>query len=337
MEKVVTFGEIILRLSTNSGERIAQTNLLNMQYGGAEANVSISLSHFGHHVYLLSKVPENPLSDGALNHLKSYGVRTEYVLKGGERLGTYYMETGVGERSAEVTYDRKHSSINELTLSEINFDEIFRGATLYHLSGITPALSENIKEITLESLKKAKEHDVIISFDFNYRSKLWSRQEAAETIKTLLPYVDMCSCGELDAVHILGIKEANKTWDQTKRLTYYYDEMSRLYPNIKYMSSTFRTVMSASANRLQGNLYVDGIMYQSKEHLIDPIVDRVGGGDAFASGILHGILTEMEPQETISFATAASALKHTIHGDCNPFSVNEIKAFCGNGSGNIIR
>lgn len=337
MKKVVTFGEIVLRLSTDSGERLAQTNHLTMQYGGAEANVSVSLSNFGHKVYLLSKIPVNALSVGALTHLRSHGVHTDYILKGGERLGTYYLETGVGERSAEVTYDRKHSSISELAPHEIDFDKIFQDATLYHLSGITPALSENLKEITLQSLRKAKEHDVTVSFDFNYRSKLWSQQEAAETIKAFLPYVDICSCGELDAIHILGIREANKSLDRSKQLIYYYDEIKALYPNIKYMSSTFRTVMSASANRLQGNLYTDGTLYQSKEHVIDPIVDRVGGGDAFASGILHGILTEMEPEETISFATAASALKHTIHGDCNTFSVEEIKSFSGNASGHIIR
>lgn len=337
MNKIITFGEIILRLSTNIGERLYKTNQLTMHYGGAEANVSVSLANFGHDVYIVSKVPKNALGNAAKFQLESNGVHTDYLLKGGERLGTYYLETGVGERNAQVTYDRKYSSISKLVADEIDFDKIFEDATLFHVTGITPALSKDLADLTLLLLKKAKEKGVITSFDFNYRSKLWSQQEAASTFKQFLPYVDICFCGELDAIHFLGMDKLDESIDEAERLKRYYEEIQSLYPNIKYLSSTFREVISASMNRLQGNYYTNGVLYQSKVHQIDQIVDRVGAGDAFAAGILHGVLKGMEPEKTVSFATAGSALKHTILGDSNSFSEDEIMAFCEKESSKIIR
>ena len=218
MKKIITFGEILLRLSTTVGERILQANQLTMNYGGAEANVAVSLANFGYDVNFVSKVPNNAFGDAVERHLRSNGVHTNYVLRGGERLGAYYLETGIGERSAQVIYDRKHSSISMLAEDEINFDEIFQDATLFHVSGITPALSPTLSDITLLALKKAKEHGVTTSFDFNYRSKLWSKEEAAKAFKRLLPYVDICSCGEKDAIHFLGIKEADDTLDALRNL-----------------------------------------------------------------------------------------------------------------------
>ncbi|MEK5038188.1 sugar kinase [Sporosarcina sp. FSL K6-3457] len=337
MKKIITFGEILLRLSTRIGVRTVQANELTLHYGGAEANVAVSLANFGHDVRFVSKVPDNSLGTAAESHLRLYGVDTSHLLRGGERLGTYYLETGVGERSAKVIYDRKYSSISELTEEEIDFDEIFQGASLFHVSGITPALSPILQALTLLALQKAKDHGVMTSFDFNYRSKLWSQKDAANAIAPLLPYVDICSCGELDAIHLLNIEEAPSSLDKEMKLQYYYDKIQEMYPNITYMSSTFRQVISASANTLQGNLYTDGVLYHSKVHHIEPIVDRVGGGDAFAAGILHGIIDGQTPEQIVSFATAASALKHTVHGDCNVFSVDEIKGFIDNGSGRIIR
>lgn len=337
MKKIITFGELLLRLSTRIGERTVQANELTMHYGGAEANVAVSLSNFGHDVRFVSKVPNNSLGHAAERHLRMYGVDTSDLLRGGERLGTYYLETGVGERSAQVTYDRKYSSISELSKDEIDFDEIFQGAKLFHVSGITPALSPALQVLTLRALQQAKDHGVMTSFDFNYRSKLWSQKEAADAITPLLPYVDICSCGELDAIHLLSIEEAADSLDKEQKLQYYYDKIQKMYPNITYMSSTFRQVVSASANMLQGNFYTAGVLYHSKVHHIEPIVDRVGGGDAFAAGILHGIIDEQTPEQIVTFATAASALKHTVHGDCNVFSVEEIKEFIDNGSGRIIR
>lgn len=337
MKKIITFGEILLRLSTNLGERMIQANKLTAQYGGAEANVAVSLSNFDHKVSVVSKIPDNPIGDAVEKHLQSYGIQTDYLLRGGERLGTYYLETGVGERSAQVTYDRKYSSIAELTEEELNFEEIFQDVALFHVSGITPALSRSVNEITLLLLKKAKEQGITTSFDFNYRSKLWSQQEAGDAITSLLPYVDICSCGELDAIHLLGIEKSEESLTKKKKLKYYYEKIQESYPNLKYISSTFREVISASNNTLQGNFYTGGILYQSTKHELNPIVDRVGGGDAFTAGILHGILEGMSPEQTVSFATAASALKHTVHGDCNVFSEREIIDFMDNGSGKIIR
>lgn len=337
MSKIITFGEILLRLSSNSGERISQANQLHCHYGGAEANVGISLANFEHEVYFVSKVPDNPLGIAAISHLKSAHIHTHYLLKGGDRLGTYYLEPGVGLRSSQVTYDRKHSSLTELMKEELDFDEIFQHADLFHVSGVTPALSPALREITQYALKKAKEYGVMTSFDFNYRSKLWSQQEAAHTIKTLLPYVDICSCGELDAVHLLNIEQPDDQLEKEQQLAYYYGKIQQMFPNIKYMCSTYREVISASVNTLQGNFYTDGRLYQSKIYQIDQIVDRVGGGDAFMSGILHGILDNMEPEETVAFATATSALKHTVHGDCSVFNQDEVQAFIENGSGKIVR
>ncbi|OLS40957.1 sugar kinase [Bacillus sp. MRMR6] len=337
MKKVVTFGEILLRFSTKIGDRLFQTNEIQTHIGGAEANVAVSLSNFGHDVYMVSKVPENPVGSAVESHLRLHGVKTDFLLKGGDRLGTYYVESGVGPRSAQVTYDRKYSSISQLSLEEVNFEEVFSGASLYHVTGITAALSPSMKELVLYSLKKAKELGVTTSFDFNYRAKLWSQKEAAETIKTFLPYVDICSCGELDALHLLAIEKADDSLGAREKLAYYYEQIQQRYPNIQWMSSTFRGVISASTNTLQGNVFVDGVLYQSKVYSIDHIVDRVGGGDAFAAGILHGIIEQRAPEEIVSFATAASVLKHTVHGDCNIFSEGEIHTFANNTPGKIVR
>lgn len=337
MKKVVTLGEIMLRLSTFTGERLIQAKQLTMNYGGAEANVAVSLSHFGYDVYFVSKVPANPLGAAVERHLKANGVRTNYLVKGGERLGTYYLESGSGERSAQVTYDRKYSSFSKLTADELDWKAIFAEAELFHVSGITLALSQNLRDLTLHALKKAKEYGVKTSFDFNYRASLWSQKEAAEAFVQILPYVDSCFCGELDAVYLLGLERADEALSDAERLQVYYQKINELYPNIRYMSSTFRKIQSSTTNMLQGNFYIEGELYQSRVHHIDAIVDRVGGGDAFAAGVLHGIVSGASPQQLISFATAASALKHTVHGDCNLFPADEIARFAENGTGKIAR
>ncbi|QCJ44706.1 sugar kinase [Bacillus sp. S3] len=337
MKKIITLGEILLRFSTHVGERLSQANQAMMHYGGAETNVGVSLAHFGHDVFAMSKIPDNMLGTAVERQLKSYGVHTDFVLKGGERLGTYYLELGSGPRSPQVTYDRKYSSFSTLTIEEIDFDAVFRGADLFHVSSISAALSPNMREVVLHSLRKAKEHGVTTSLDFNYRAKLWSHQEAAEAIRTLLPFVDICFCGELDALYLLGIEKADEAMVPDAKLDYYYQKIKQSYPNIQYMSSTFRQVLSASTHTLQGNFYSGGELYQSKVYTIDHIVDRVGGGDAFAAGILNGILKEQAPEQIVSFATAASVLKHTIHGDCNTFSEVEINQFARLEPGKILR
>jgi 2-dehydro-3-deoxygluconokinase len=337
MKKIVTLGEIMLRFSTTEGKRLSLTDQFTVNYGGAEANVALSLSHFGHDAYFISKVPDNALGIAVDRHLRSNGVRTDYVIKGGDRLGTYYLEAGIGERSPQVTYDRKYSSFSSLKVDEINLDDALRDASLFHVSGITLALSPELRELTFLAIKRAKELGVKTSFDFNYRAKLWSQQEAKEVILPLLPFVDICSCGELDAIYLLGMDKVDESLPQEERLKRYYQKLIELYPNIVFISSTFRTVLSASSNKLQGNLFVGGELYQSRVHHIEPIVDRVGGGDAFAAGILSGILDGHAPGRIISFATAASALKHTVHGDCNAFTKEEVFQFANNETGKIVR
>ena len=334
MANVLTLGEIMLRLSTEPGSRIGQASHFQAHYGGGEANVAISLAHFGHHVSFASKVPDSALGEAVKRHLQGNGVSTDFLLTGGPRLGTYYMESGIGERSAKVIYDRAGSSFATMMETEWDIEQLFAGMDLFHISGITAALSDKWKDLTLKLVKKAKDSNVKISFDINYRGKLWSQQEAGETIRRIMPYVDYCSAGKMDALYLLDIPTYHGT---DKELVYYYNEISRNYSNIQLIYSTNREIKSASSNQLQGTLWVGGNYYESQTHHISPIVDRVGGGDAFAAGILQGILNQSEPQEMINFATAASALKHTVYGDCNQFSKEEINEFLKSGSGKIIR
>ncbi|MGM9902681.1 MAG: PfkB family carbohydrate kinase [Enterococcus sp.] len=335
MGKVVTLGEIMLRLSTNLGDRLQESKEFYAHYGGGEANVAISLANYGHEVSFLSKVPDHSLGYGVEKYLRSYGVETSHLLKGGPRLGTYYMETGIGERAASVIYDRAGSSFATMDHVEWSLAEYFQDVELFHISGITPALSEHWQVMTKEIMKAAKTAGCQISFDINYREKLWTQEQAGDVLEQLLPLVDICSASNLDALYLLGIAEAPQT--VAEPLIYYYEKMNEKFPTIHTFYSTKRTVYSASHNDLQGTLWKNGVYVESDLHEITPIIDRVGGGDAFAGGILHGILTQMSPQQIIDFATAASALKHTIHGDCNSFNQEEVARFLACGSGKIIR
>lgn len=334
MGRILTLGEIMLRFSTPVGDRLGESHQLLAHYGGGEANVAISLANFGHDVSYASKVPDNALGYGVKKYLHAYQVKTDFLLLGGPRLGTYYLETGVGQRPASVIYDRAHSSFADMNIEEWDLETLFKGVTLFHISGITAALSQSWQVATLKLIQTAKEKGCKISFDINYRGKLWTQEEAGEFLKQVLPHIDYCSAGSLDARYLLGIDEKNNSENQ---LMDDYQEIQKRYPNITVLYSTKREIISASNNSLSGTIWINKKFYQSKMHQITPIVDRVGGGDAFAAGVLHGLILEMEPQELIDFATAASALKHTVHGDCNPFSVNEIKAFLASGTGKISR
>lgn len=332
MGKVITLGEIMLRLSTQQGTRIGQSESFQIHYGGAEANVAVSLANYGHTVYFASKVPENSLGEAARKHLQRYDVNTEYLVTGGSRLGVYYLEAGVGERAAAVVYDRAGSSFAEIKTLEWDLDELFQGKDLFHISGITPALSAEWLQWTLDLMDAAKRAKCKISFDINYRNKLWTQQKAGAALQKILPKVDYCSAGQLDACHLLKVAEP----DKKAELTDFYQAMHNQFPNIQVFYSTKRTIRSASDNQLVGTLWIDGQYYESKSHEINPIVDRVGGGDAFSGGILHGLLAGLTPQETVNFAAAAAALKHTVHGDCNQFDQQEVMAFMTS-FGKIIR
>lgn len=335
MSKIVTFGEIMLRLSSDVGIRLKESAAFHAHYGGGEANVAISLANFGHEAVFASKVPNHALGYAVAEHLRKYQVNTQQLVFGGERLGTYYMEAGSGERAAHVIYDRAYSSFSQATREDWSIDALFDGVDLFHVSGITPALSASLQALTIEWVQAAKERGIKVSFDINYRGKLWTQAEAGKVIRQILPYVDYCSAGKLDARYLLGIPEPSGS--VANELIYYYEQIQEQFPNIEVFYSTKREVRSASDNVLQGTLYSEGRYVESQKHHIVPIVDRVGGGDAFAGGILHGLLSGKDLQQTVDFATAASALKHTIHGDCNQFSVQEVEAFLQAGSGKIVR
>lgn len=334
MSNIVTFGEIMLRLSTVTGTHFSNAESFQAHYGGAEANVAVNLANFDHDVAFASKVPDNALGLAAKRHLQKYGVKTKELLFGGNRLGTYYLDSGVGERSSAVIYDRANSSFASVQELEWNFDQLFENVNILHVSGITPALSEKLAEITLDMIKEAKKRDIKVSFDINFRSKLWNHDQASTVISKILPYVDYCSAGKMDALYLLGIPENQAGQDDTD---YYYQKMHEKYSNIEVFYSTKREVHSATSNSLQGTLWKDGKTYLSKIHKLEPIVDRVGGGDAFSAGILHGLLTGADLNYTVSFATAYSSLKHTIYGDCNPFTIREVENLIENGSAKINR
>lgn len=337
MGKIVTLGEVMMRLSTNPGERLAHAQQFDVCYGGGEANVAISLANYGHEVVFASKVPNNALGQSVKKFLNSYGVSTTNLLFGGKRLGLYYMEAGVAKRSANVIYDRLGSSFAAITEIEWDLEALFEGVDVFHISGITSALSKEWQKRTIDLIKFAKNAGVKISFDINYRSKLWSLEEAQETIRKILPYVDYCSAGELDARYLLNIPKCSENNSIKNEMIYYYQEMQGIFTNIGVFYSTKRAIYSATENDLTGNIWMDKKYYESDCHHIDPIIDRIGGGDAFSGGVLHGILCQNDPQTIINFATAASALKHTVLGDCNQFSISEVNDFLDSGSGKIKR
>ena len=334
MSRVLTLGEIMLRLSTSTDTRLSESKQFQVHYGGGEANVAISLANYNHSVSFASKVPNNSLGLAVKRHLQHYGVATDLLLFGGSRLGCYFLENGFGERTSSVIYDRANSSFSEMDFLEWSMDDLFDNVELFHVSGITPAISSSWAMLTQQLMKEAKRRKVKISFDINYRAKLWSHSKAKKVLSILLPFVDYCSAGKLDAVHLLDIEENSINSDN---VSYYYEQMSELYPNIEVFYSTLREIKSNSDNTLVGTIWNKGNLYTSKKHYITPIIDRVGGGDAFSAGILHGLLTNQDFDFSVSFATAASALKHTIYGDCNQFSIEEIEEFMNRTDQRIMR
>lgn len=331
MAKVLTLGEIMLRLSTVES-RLAETSEMQAHYGGGEANVAISLANFGHQAYFASKVPDNALGLAVKRHLNRFGVHTDYLLFGGQRLGIYFLEQGVGIKAANVVYDRAYSSFSQMKENEWERLDLFAGVDLFHLSGITPALSPAWVELLIKLMQEAKSRKVKISFDINFRGKLWSQAQASVALKQILPYVDYLSAGKLDAQYLLGIENT-----QDLSLEQCYQEMQKLYPNVQVIYSTNRTILSAKHNQLQGTIYAQNQYYESEVIDIPDIIDRVGGGDAYSAGILHGLLSGYSAQETVNFATAASALKHMVYGDCNQFTLEEVQAYLKNGSSKINR
>ncbi len=340
MSKVVTLGEIMLRLSTEGQSRFVQSNQFNVTYGGGEANVAVSLANYGHEAYFVSKLPTHEIGQSAINHLRRYGVHTSYVARGGDRVGIYFLETGASMRPSKVVYDRANSAIAEADPKDFDFDAIFEGKDWFHWSGITPAVSPKAAEITKLACQAAKKHGVMVSVDLNYRKKLWTPVEAQAVMKDLMQYVDVCIGNEEDAELVLGFKPSHTdvtsgklNADGYKQI---FKEMKEQF-GFKFVTSTLRESFSATKNGWSALLYDGENFYQSKRYEINPIIDRVGGGDSFAGGLIHGLLTR-KPQEAIEFAVAASALKHTIPGDFNLVNEKEVDTLAGgDASGRVQR
>lgn len=341
MAKVVTFGEIMLRLAPEGYLRFVQADKFTAVYGGGEANVALSLSNYGIDVAFVTKLPKNPIGDAAINALRQYGVDTKKIVRGGNRVGIYFCEKGASQRPSKVVYDRAGASIAEAQKGDFNWDEIFTGDTeWFHFTGITPALGPNVADLCLEACQAAKARGLTISCDINYRKNLWTREEAGKVMAKLMEYVDVCIGNEEDASDIFGIKAAD-TDVTSGKLNHdgYKDVAAKLVERFRFqkVAITLRGSISASDNTWAAMLYDGKESYFSKEYNVR-IVDRVGGGDSFGGALIYGLLNKMENQSALEFAVAASCLKHTIEGDANHVTVDEIKILAGgDGSGRVQR
>ncbi len=335
-KKVVTLGEIMLRLTTPDFKRFVQTDSFEVTYGGGEANVAAALCNYGLIGTFVSKVPNNPIGQSAINHLRRYGVDTQFVARGGDRLGIYFLETGASVRASQVVYDRAGSSISEMDTSEFDFDQIFEGADWFHTTGVTPALSDKAAAFVEAALMAAKAKGITTSIDLNYRTKLWSKEKASEVLSHLCQYVDVC----IGADPILGYI-ANETHHTKGELNLdgfkdMFHFMQQKF-GFKFIASSLRESHSASDNRWSALVYDGNKFYHTKKYNIR-IVDRVGSGDSFASGLIFGLVTGMPMEEAAEFGVAASALKHTIPGDLNHATLSEVKDLMkGDGSGRVQR
>ncbi len=339
-KKVVTLGEIMMRLSTPGHERFVQSDSFDVTYGGGEANVAVALSNYGLNGVFVTKVPDNALGQAAINHIRRYGVDTQFIARGGARLGIYFLETGASMRASQVIYDRAGASVAEMDINEFDFDKILEGASWFHTTGITPALSDKAAALTEAALKAAKAKGITTSIDLNYRKKLWSKEKAREVMTRLCKYVDVCIGNEEDADTTLGFKA--KGTDVTKgelNLDGYKDVFQQMKEKFgfKYIASTLRESHSASDNGWSALVYDGSEFYHTKSYEVR-IVDRVGSGDSFASGFIYGLVTGMPMADAAEFGVAASALKHTIPGDLNHATLNDVKELMkGDGSGRVQR
>lgn len=340
MTRVVCFGEIMLRLSPPGYLRFTQAGSFDIVYGGGEANICVSLVNYGIDAAYVSMVPDNPIGQAAVNELRRFGVDTNFIARGGERLGIYFLEKGASQRPSKVVYDRKHSSISQAKTGDFDWNRIFNGAEWFHFTGITPALGNNIAELTLEACRAAKEKGLTVSCDLNFRKNLWSSEKAGQVMKILMQYVDVCIANEEDAEKVFGIK-ADKTDISGGKLSHEgykkvaAELMSRF--GFKKVAITLRSSISASDNNWAAMLYDGSEYYFSKNYPIH-IVDRVGGGDSFGGGLIYSLISGYPSGDALEFAVAASCLKHTIEGDFNHVSVKEVKALMeGDGSGRVVR
>ncbi len=338
--KVVTFGEIMLRLAPEGYYRFVQADKFGATYGGGEANVAVSLANYGFDAKFVTKLPKHEIGQAAVNSLRKYGVDTSYIARGGDRVGIYFLEKGASQRPSKVIYDRAGSSIYTASPEDFDWKKIFDGAEWFHFTGITPALNDKVAEICLDACKAAKEAGVKISCDLNYRNKLWSKEKAGKVMGELCKYVDVCIANEEDAADVFGIKAANTDVYAGEVNHEGYKEVAKQLADrfgFEKVAITLRESLSANDNLWSAMLFDGTDYYFSKKYKMH-IVDRVGGGDSFGGGLIAASLNGYNAQQTIEFAVAASCLKHSVEGDFNMVSVDEvIKLAGGDASGRVQR
>lgn len=340
MKKIVTFGEIMLRLAPEGYTRFVQAETFGATYGGGEANVAVSLANFGLDAAFVTKLPKHEIGQAAVNSLRRYGVDVSKIVRGGDRVGIYFLEKGASQRPSKVVYDRAGSAIATAAAGDFDWEAIFKDVDWFHFTGITPALGDNVAEICLDACRAAKKLGLTVSCDLNYRKNLWSREKAGKVMAGLMEYVDLCIANEEDAADVFGIRAAN-TDVTTGQVNHegYKDVARQLVERFgfKKVAITLRESISANDNNWAAMLYADNVFHFSKKYAVR-IVDRVGGGDSFGAGLIYASLSGYEDAQALEFAVAASCLKHTIEGDFNQVSVGEVEKLSGgDGSGRVQR
>ncbi|MCL2184830.1 MAG: sugar kinase [Treponema sp.] len=340
MNKVITLGEIMLRLAPEGYYRFVQAHSFGVTYGGGEANVAVSLAGFGIETAFITKLPKHEIGQGAVNKLREFGVDTSFIVRGGERVGIYFLEKGASQRPSKVIYDRANSAIATAQEADFSWDKIFQDAEWFHFTGITPALSDSAAALCLAACKSAKLKGLTVSCDLNYRANLWTREKACKVMSGLMEYVDICIANEEDAFDVFGIKASDSDVTSGKISHDGYKEVAQALIKkfkLKQAAITLRESISANDNNWGAILCKNNDFYISKKYAVH-IVDRVGGGDSFSAGLIYANLTGMTEQEGLEFAVAASCLKHTIEGDFNHVCVDEVKKLAGgNASGRVVR
>ncbi len=346
-KRVVTLGEIMLRLKSPGFERFFQSPNLQATFGGGEGNVALSLANFGLNSALVTALPDNPIADACVRFLRGYGVDTSYIARQGERIGIYFLEAGANQRASNVVYDRAHSSISTAKAEDFDWDAIFDGAGWFHITGITPAISQTAADLSLQAVKEAQARGVTVSCDYNYRKKLWKYGKTAhEVMGELVKFVDVGIANEEDCQKSLGVQLEEGDVDHAvttgqldvARYEALAKKMFATFPNLKYQAITLRESFSASHNGWSACLYNGSEFFLSRRYDITDIVDRVGGGDSFASGLIYGLHTGMADEDALNYAVAASCLKHSILGDVNLSTVPEVERLMkGDASGRVQR
>ena len=342
--KIVTFGEIMLRLAPPGFQRFTQARSFEAVYGGGEANVAVSLANFGEEVEFITRLPKNELGDACLMSLRGHGIHTEHIARGGDRIGIYFLETGAAQRASKVLYDRANSSFATIQGGMLDWKKIFKGADWFHWTGITPAVSQGAADVCREAIQVAREIGITVSTDLNYRAKLWKwGKSAGEVMIELVGMCDVALGNEEDAEKVFGIKapEADVSSGKVEADQYRYvcEELARKFPSLKTISITLRGSLSASHNTWSGVLWQAGKYLCAPTYNILPVIDRVGGGDAFMGGLIYGLRKyKDDPQKALNFAAAAACLKHGIIGDFNAVTASEVETLmAGDGSGRVSR